>query len=87
MQPQEGVVLELLVVDRGSTDGSREFLATQPDVQLLHEPASTGLVSGYATGAEVARHSLLFFCNEDMWFASLVMAVCLGNRNSPICYQ
>lgn len=60
--------LELVVVDRCSTDGSREILEAQPDVRLLSEPAETGLVSGYHRGAQVAAGEAFFFVNEDMWF-------------------
>ena len=68
LRAQRGVESEIIIVDRLSTDGSGEYLASQPDVRVLSERPETGLVSGYATGATVARGELLFFCNEDMWF-------------------
>jgi GT2 family glycosyltransferase len=69
LRNQQGVELEIIVVDRHSRDESLAFLANQPDVQVVHEPPETGLVSGYAAGAAHATHEHLFFCNEDMWFA------------------
>jgi GT2 family glycosyltransferase len=66
LRAQRGVESEIIIVDRLSTDGSGEYLASQPDVRVLSERPETGLVSGYATGATVARGELLFFCNEDM---------------------
>src|SRR5262249_6189666 len=39
-----------------------------PWVRVISEPPESGLVSGYAIGAAIARHEHLFFCNEDMWF-------------------
>lgn len=60
--------LELVVVDRCSTDGSGAFLAAQPDVRVLSEPAETGLVAGYHRGAQAAGGDAFFFVNEDMWF-------------------
>jgi GT2 family glycosyltransferase len=66
---QAGVVLQIIVVDRASVDGSLEFLAAQLDVTVLHEPPETGLVSGYSRGVVAAVHDFLFFCNEDMWFS------------------
>ena len=50
LRAQRGVELELIVVDRHSTDGSREILAAQPDVRVISEPPERGLVAGYAAG-------------------------------------
>jgi GT2 family glycosyltransferase len=69
LRTQAGVAVQIIVVDRNSRDGSLEYLASQSDVTVAHEPPQTGLVSGYAAGARLARHEHLFFCNEDMWFA------------------
>lgn len=59
---------EVIVVDRQSTDDSLTILAQHPHVRVISEPPETGLVSGYALGAKIARFDHLFFCNEDMWF-------------------
>ncbi len=67
LRAQRGVTLEIVVVDRESTDGSIEYLKAQPDVRLVSEPPLSGLVSGYAAGARVAKFPLLFFANEDLW--------------------
>ena len=67
LRAQRDVVLDIVVVDRLSQDGSREYLAAQPDVRVVSEPPQSGLVSGYAAGAKVARFPLLFFANEDLW--------------------
>ncbi len=64
---QRGVDLEIIVVDRNSTDGSAELLATFPEVKVVSHPPETGLVSGYAFGYQSATKNLLFFMNEDMW--------------------
>jgi GT2 family glycosyltransferase len=68
LKAQKDVSLELIVVDRNSSDDSARILAEHPDVVTLHEPAETGLVAGYDVGARRARHDMFFFCNEDMWF-------------------
>lgn len=65
---QRGVQLEIIVVDRRSTDESASILAASPHVIVVDEPPESGLVTGYAVGAERATADLLFFCNEDMWF-------------------
>ena len=65
---QRGVETEVVVVDRHSTDDSAAILAANPDIRVVKEGPESGLVTGYAVGAEHASHDLLFFCNEDMWF-------------------
>ncbi len=61
--------MEVLVVDRHSTDRSGDILASRPEVKVLQEPPESRLVAGYATGADHASHRLLFFCNEDLYLA------------------
>jgi len=68
LRAQRNVAIEIIVVDRESTDGSVAFLAGQPDVRMISEPPQSGLVTGYQRGTDVASGELLFFCNEDMWF-------------------
>jgi GT2 family glycosyltransferase len=64
---QRGVETEIIVVDRCSTDSSREILRRHPSVGVMQEPPETGLVAGYCAGARSASHPLLFFCNEDLY--------------------
>ena len=85
LRAQKDVTLELIVVDRESKDGSRDYLQGCSDVTMITEPAGTGLVAGYAAGKRVARFDNLFFCNEDMWFDSdclslLLKHISLGDR-------
>ncbi|HYE33208.1 MAG TPA: glycosyltransferase family 2 protein [Methylomirabilota bacterium] len=68
LKAQEGVTMEIIIVDRHSKDASAEILRQHPDVKVVQEPPETGLVSGYAAGVPHARYENLFFCNEDMWF-------------------
>lgn len=68
LKAQQGVELQIIIVDRHSTDGSDAILARHPDVLVVKEPPESGLVAGYAAGFPHARHELLFFSNEDMWF-------------------
>lgn len=83
LRQQQGVSLEIIVVDRNSTDGSDAILAANPDVKVIKHPPETGLVSGYATGADSASQDLLFFCNEDMWFEPDCLALVAGQINLP----
>src|SRR4051812_36250416 len=67
LESQQGVTLEIIVVDRYSTDDSPEILKRYATVKVVKEAPESGLVAGYAVGASYACHEHLFFCNEDMW--------------------
>lgn len=67
LSEQRGVELEIIVVDRNSSDESAAILAAHSEVLVIKHPPETGLVCGYAVGAEKATKDLLYFCNEDMW--------------------
>ncbi len=75
LRSQQNVTIEIVIVDRESTDGSLEYLAQFPEIRVVSEPATTGLVAGYAAGARVAAYDLFFFCNEDMWFDPLCLTL------------
>jgi len=68
LRAQRGVELEIIIVDRHSTDASAEILRAAGNLGVIRERPESGLVTGYAVGAESASSELLFFCNEDMWF-------------------
>src|ERR1700730_12220637 len=85
LREQRGVDAEIVVVDRESTDGSRELLARHPEIKVVTEPPASGLVAGYPAAASTAGHDLLFFCNEDLWLdadclASLARHVSVADR-------
>jgi GT2 family glycosyltransferase len=67
LQGQKGVELQIIIVDRESCDASLEIINSY-NVELVSEPPEHGLVAGYHKGFKHAKHDLLFFCNEDMWF-------------------
>ena len=77
---QRGVELEIVVVDRESTDESGAILAQHPRVKVVSEPPQSGLVSGYHRGYLASTKEHLFFINEDMWFAP----DCLGLLEAQI---
>lgn len=75
LHDQRDVQIEIIIVDRNSTDESHAILYQHHEVTVVNEPPETGLVSGYDTGAKHARYQHLFFCNEDMWFAPDCLAL------------
>jgi glycosyltransferase involved in cell wall biosynthesis len=79
MEPPEGVPLELIVVNNGSTDGTRNRLARVDGIRLLDEPRPGSYVARNC-GAMAAGGSLLAFTDSDCevdpgWARALVAAL------------
>lgn len=55
--------VEVLVVDGGSTDGTREWVLSQPSLRLLDAPRGRG--SQLAAGAKAAAGEVLLFLHAD----------------------
>ncbi len=62
-----GLDHEVVLVDDGSTDGTRDWLATLgPPCRVLLNEANAGFARTCNRGAEAARGELLFFLNNDL---------------------
>jgi len=58
---------EILVVDNGSLDGSREFLEQHfPQVRVLALEKNLGFAEGNNAGVRAARHDIVVLLNNDM---------------------
>jgi GT2 family glycosyltransferase len=74
------VRFEIVVVDNGSTDGSREWLAREEGdghLRAINSPENLGFARGCNLGATQARGRYLLFLNNDMevtpgWLEPLV---------------
>lgn len=81
---------EIWFVDNGSRDGSREYLAAQPDVQLLANDTNVGAPRARNQALAQARGDWLVFMDNDVvvtqgWLARLIhhaeidpWAACIG---------
>src|SRR2546428_134912 len=56
---------EIIVVDNGSRDGSKDFLAAQKDIVYVDLPKNTGFTGGQIAGYKVAKGKYLALINTD----------------------
>jgi len=63
---QSAITTEVIVVDNGSTDGTRDLLRDQfPMVRTLALPENRGFAAGSNAGAREARGEFIAFLNND----------------------
>jgi GT2 family glycosyltransferase len=80
-----GAAVEILVVDNGSSDGSREWLASEwPAVRVVAHPDNRGFAAAANDAAAAATGEVVAFLNNDcrvdpMWLRHLVDALRAGD--------
>jgi dolichol-phosphate hexosyltransferase len=63
--------VEVVLVDDGSTDGTREMLdaVSDPRAQVVHHPANRGKGAAIRTAAEAATGNYMIICDADLEYA------------------
>ncbi len=64
------LVLEIIVVDNGSTDGTREFLAGQLDIQSILNDCNSGFAVANNQGFKLAEAPIILLLNSDAFVTS-----------------
>ncbi len=57
--------IELIIVDNGSSDGTREYISNLPDVKVILNEKNLGFAKGCNQGIEAAAGDNLLFLNND----------------------
>lgn len=76
---------EIIVVDNGSGDGSAAWLAAQPDLRVITNPANLGFAAAANQGFRAAGAPFIALLNDDTradarWLAALVAPMLADER-------
>lgn len=72
--------VEIIVVDNASADGTREWLASQPDLRVIRNDVNTGFAAACNQGIRASDAPFVALLNDDTqpeaeWLAALVRAM------------
>jgi len=58
--------LEIIIVDNGSTDGSKKYFPTLKNIRFIDLPKNTGFTGGHIEGYKVSRGKFIALLNNDL---------------------
>ena len=83
-------LLEVIVVDGGSTDGTQELIVQQTAIKAVLLSSEKGRAKQMNTGAKEAKGSILYFLHADSFppkdFDSLIISE-VNNGNKAGCFR
>jgi len=86
IREQEGVSLELVIVDDGSTDDTRSYLATldDPRIRVIHRTEPSGMARAKNIGLDDAVGAAIMFLDDDDWLErGALQTLVSGLRDTP----
>jgi N-acetylglucosaminyl-diphospho-decaprenol L-rhamnosyltransferase len=57
---------QIIIVNNGSTDGTREFLATRPNIRVIHNETNRGCGGAWSQGSRAANATWTVVLNNDV---------------------
>ncbi len=63
-----GIVMDFVIVDGGSTDGTLDWLAEQPDIAVIKHGELRGAIAAFTDGAHAATGKYVLLANDDVLF-------------------
>jgi len=81
-----GIEHEFVIVDSGSTDGTEEWCAEQPDIQFIQQGRLLGAIKAFNEGAYAAKGRYVIMSNDDIEFqaAAITRAIVYMDDNPHI---
>lgn len=80
---------EFIVVDNGSTDGTKEYLQGLSDITLVRNESNLGVSKAWNQGVQIAQSPYVCICNNDVvvtpgWLESLINEMEMDYRTGMI---
>jgi GT2 family glycosyltransferase len=57
---------QIIIVNNASTDGTREFLATRPEIRAIHNDANRGCGFAWSQGSKISKATWTIVANNDI---------------------
>ncbi|MGH7691906.1 MAG: glycosyltransferase family 2 protein [Candidatus Dormibacteria bacterium] len=71
-----------VVIDNGSSDGSREWFAAQPDLSLISNSRNRGFAAAVNQGLQASRSEYVLLCNLDVRLDQGFLEAAVGRAES-----